>query len=297
MQQSKNTNYPSNSFGKFWMKIPLLIRAVLTGVGVSSIGIGIWILLFSNISAPLSVLTMGIVLILYWAYFSGKWKPLNTQAFRRFCRRQVYLKKRVWIWGLVAAFSLVTLLHWGFSLTFRLNEFQPEIFKTASFLNEYPVWAAWSVIIMASLVAGICEEVGFRGYIQAPLEQKYGPVAGICITSLLFVVVHLHQAWASGILLPIFVLSFMIGYLAYSTSSLLPGIIAHVSFDIVNFSYWWSDVLGTFYRKPISTTGVDNHFIISVILVLLSIITFLFAIRKLLKLKAFFSAELRSELN
>ena len=147
---------------------------------------------------------------------------------------------------------------------------------------------------MASLVAGICEEIGYRGYMQAPLEQKYGPVAGISITSLVFAVAHIHQAWASGMvgMIVIFVISFMIGYLAYSTKSLLPGIIAHVSFDIINFSYWWSDVMGTFERKPVSMTGVDNHFIITLMVVLLSIILFIGIIRQLLKLKKSDSADL-----
>jgi len=41
----------------------------------------------------------------------------------------------------------------------------------------------------------------------------------------------------------------------------------------------------TFERKPISMTGVDNHFIITVTVVLLSMVLFIVAIRKLLKLK------------
>ena len=135
---------------------------------------------------------------------------------------------------------------------------------------------------MASLVAGICEEVGYRGYMQTPLENKYGPVAGISITVIVFVVVHLHQAWMSDVLVQMTVISFLIGILAYATNSLLPGIIAHVTLDIVNFSYWWSDVAGTFERKPISMTSIDNHFIITVMVVLLSMILFTVAIRKLL---------------
>jgi len=291
MQQFKNSNYPSNVFGRFWMKVPLAVRSVMIGFGVSSLGVGIWVLLVTIIPVPWSVVAMGTILILYWMYFGGRWNPSNTQAFRRFCMRQTKLKRPVWIWGLMAAISIIILLHSSFSLTFRIYEFQPEIFKTVRYLNDYPAWAAWSIILMASLVAGICEEIGFRGYMQKPLEQKYGPVAGISITSLVFVVVHLHQAWASGILVGIFLISFMIGYLAYSTNSLLPGIIAHVTFDIVNFSYWWSDVIGTFELKPISTTGVDNHFIISAMVVLLSIILFIVAIRKLLRLKMKESAD------
>ena len=285
MQQVNKSTYPSNAFGRFWKKVPLVVRSILSGFVVTSIGVGIWVLLVTYIPVPWSIVPMGAILILYWIYFSGKWNPSNTQVFRRFCMRQINPKKSVWIWGLMAAFSIIILLQSGFSLTFRIYEFQPEIFKTAKYLNDFPAWKAWPIILMASLVAGICEEIGYRGYMQAPLEQKYGPIAGISITSLVFVVVHIHQAWASGILAGIFVISFMIGYLAYSTNSLLPGIIAHVIFDIFNFSYWWSDVIGTFERKPISMTGVDNHFIITVMVVLLSIILFIVTIRKLLKLK------------
>ncbi len=287
MQQEKKSNYPSNSFGRVWMKVPLIIRSILSGFVVTTIGVGSWVLLATYMPVPWSVVPMGAVLILYWIYFRGKWKPSNTQVFRRFRMRQIKLKRPIWIWGLMAALLIVLLVNSGGILAFRIFEFQPEIFKTARFLNELPAWKAWPIILMASLVAGICEEIGYRGYMQAPMEQKYGPVVSIAITSLVFSVAHIHQAWASGIigLTLIFAISVMIGYLAYSTRSLLPGIIAHVSFDIINFSYWWSDVIGTFERKPISMTGVDNHFIITLTVVLLSIILFIGIIRQLLKLK------------
>jgi membrane protease YdiL (CAAX protease family) len=285
MQQLKNSNYPSNAFGRFCMKVPLVLRSILIGFGVSSLGVGIWTILATSFPSVGSVVVMGMILILFWMYFSGKWKPSNTQAFRRFCIRQINLKKLVWIWGLVAAFFIVLFLHSSFTLTFRIVEFQPEIFKTLSFINDVPALQAWSAIIGISMVAGICEEIGYRGYLQKPLEQKYGPVAAISISSLVFVVIHLNQAWLVSILVPAFFISFMIGYLAYATNSLIPGIIAHVTFDIINVSYWWSDVIGTFERKPIGMTGVDNHFIITVVLVLLSTLLFIIAIRKLLKLK------------
>jgi len=287
MQQEKNSGAPSSAFGRIWMKVPLVVRSILTGFVVTSIGVGIWVLLVKNIPEPWSVVPMGAILIPYWIYFSGRWNPSRTRAFRRFCTRQIRLKRSVWIWGLLAALIIVLVVNSVGILTFRIYEFQPETFKTARFLNELPAWKAWPVILMASLVAGICEETGYRGYMQVPLEKKYGPVAGISITSLVFALAHIHQAWAGGMLgmIVIFVISIMIGYLAYSTGSLLPGIIAHTSFDIINFSYWWSDVVGTFERKPISMTGVDNHFIITLTVVLLSFILFIVSIRKLLKLK------------
>ena len=292
MQQEKISNYPSSAFGRVWMKFPLILRSILLGSGVSTLGVAIWVLMLTSVPAPWSIVPMGAILIIYWMYFSGKWNPTNTQVFRRFCMRQNNLKRSVWIWGLMGAFLTVLLLHFGLSLTFRFYEFHPEIFKTLRHLNDYPTWVAWSVIVMASLVAGICEEVGFRGYMQRPLEERYGPVISISITSLVFVLVHLHQAWASGVLLGIFGISFIIGYLAYSTRSLLPGIIAHVTFDIINYSYWWSDVVGNFEYRPISITGVDNHFIITAVVVFLSLVLFIITIRKLLKLKTVDSSDL-----
>jgi membrane protease YdiL (CAAX protease family) len=287
MQQVNHSNYPSNAFGQFWNKVPLVIRSILSGFFITSVGVGIWVLLASYVPVPWSIVFMGSILTLYWMYFSGKWYPSNTKTFRRYCTREIKLKRPVWIWGSMAALFIILFINSGGILIFRIYEFQPEIFKTARFLNDFPVWKAWSTIIMASLVAGICEEIGYRGYMQAPLEQKYGPIAGISLTSMVFAVAHIHQAWASGLLgmIVIFIISFMLGYLAYSTKSLLPGIIAHVSFDIINFSYWWSDVIGTFERKPIGMTGVDNHFIFTLMVVFLSALLFFVAIRKILKMK------------
>jgi len=286
MQQSRTSNYPSNVFGEFWMKVPLVVRSILIGFGVSSLGVSTWVVFAAFIPGPWSVLLMGAFLVFFLMYFSGKWKPSNTQVFRRFCMRQTNLKRPVWIWGLMAAFLIFIIVNASFMLTFRFIEFQPEIFKTLSFLNNLPALQAWSIVIGISMTAGVCEEIGYRGYLQKPLEQKYGPIAAISISSIVFIVIHLHQAWLGSIMVPIIPISFMIGYLAYASNSLIPGIIAHVSFDIILSSYWWSDVIGTFERKPISMTGVDNHFIIAVVVVLLSTVLFIVVIRKLLKLKA-----------
>ena len=140
MLQEKKSSYPSNAFGRFWMKVPLILRSVLIGFGVSSVGVGIWVLLVSNTPLPWSVAAMGAILILYWMYFRGRWKPSNTQAFRRKSMRLTQLKRPVWIWGLVAALFIFLFVQSGWILTFRIYEFQPEVFKTSSYLNDFPGW-------------------------------------------------------------------------------------------------------------------------------------------------------------
>ncbi len=285
MQDPTISYKASNALSRIWMKVPLLIRSIILGFGINTLGVGIWVLIFAQVDVPWSILLMSVVLFLYWKYFAGEWGPKSTQAFRRRCFRQISLDVSVWRWASSAAICAFLVIAVGWALTFRLVEFQPEIFKNARFLNDYSPWNAWSIILMASLVAGICEEIGFRGYIQVPLESKYGPLIGISITSMIFAVAHLHQAWATGAFVGIFAISFMLGYLAYSTNSLLPGILSHVSFDIVNFSYWWSDVMGTFNHKPIQMTGVDQHFIMVLAVVVISTIVFIISIVKILSNK------------
>lgn len=285
MQKQGNSTLSFSLVQKYWAKIPVIVQAISTGFVVNTLGVGTWVLAISFLPGPWSILFMALFLVFYWKYFSGNWKPKTTKRFRKFCFRQIKLPVRSWIWGLVAAGALVLFLSFGLALTFRIVEFQPEVFKTARFLENLPPWMAWAFIIMASMVAGICEEIGFRGYMQTPMEEAYGRIVAIIITSLVFVIVHLHQAWAGGILVHIFVISVMIGYLAYAANSLLPGIIAHISFDIVNFSYWWSDVAGTFQHKPISVTGVDLHFMLTATILAIALLLFVMAISKLLLIR------------
>jgi hypothetical protein len=48
----------------------------------------------------------------------------------------------------------------------------------------------------------------------------------------------------------------------YPSGLLVPGIITQSLVDIVNFSYWWSDVAGKPEYQPIAITGVDLHFVV-----------------------------------
>ena len=77
--------------------------------------------------------------------------------------------------------------------------------------------------VLAALVAGITEEVGFRGYMQVPLGKRYGPAIAITIVSIVFVLAHLNQAWAGGILIILFIISVLWGVLARVSGSLIPG--------------------------------------------------------------------------
>ncbi|MHA2139100.1 MAG: hypothetical protein ACW98G_14550 [Candidatus Hodarchaeales archaeon] len=77
----------------------------------------------------------------------------------------------------------------------------------------------------------------------------------------------------------------LLGILAYSSGSLIPGIIGHTIFDIFNWSYWWSGAADKYSIPTIFETGIDFHFILWIIILGLSIILFLSTTYKLTKVR------------
>ena len=267
---------------RFWQRIPLVIRAIVSGIFVSTIGVYAWLVIGPLIPGLWAIVVIGGVLWLYWKYFSGSWWPQSTAEARRNSFRAVKMSAAVWKWGLAAAMLIVVIWQSGMVLTFRIVEFPAEAFTAGYNLEAIPLWLAWLMVIMSSLVAGICEETGYRGYMQVPLEERYSPGVAITIISIMFLVIHLQQVWAPPVLFHLFALSVLLGILAYASGSLIPGIIAHTSLDIFNFSYWWTDVAGTFDKRPITETGIDSHFVVWVLILVASVALFSWAARKTL---------------
>jgi membrane protease YdiL (CAAX protease family) len=191
------------------------------------------------------------------------------------------LQATTWKWGLVAAALFVIIVQASFVVTFRIIPFPAEKF-TADYkiLDTMPLWIAWVVLIMGSIVAGVCEETGFRGYMQQPLEKKYGPGTAIVITSFIFMLIHLSHNWALPILPHIFFASTLLGILAYKCGSIIPGIIGHSILDIFDYSVWWSDITGGFQKQTIFKTGMDVHFVAWCLVLLLSIFIFFRSVRR-----------------
>jgi len=284
MNDSDKTRQHSDSaILRFWQRIPFVIRAIVSGLFVFAIaGSVARMVVLVLIPAPWSVVVMGGVLWAYWKYFSGSWWPKSTAEARSNSFRATELATGVWKWSLIAAMLVVVVIESGFVITFRILKFPAETWALGYDFSAVPLWLAWLLVVMAALVAGITEEVGFRGYMQVPLEKRYGSVVGITIVSIVFVVFHLNQAWAPAVLFLLFAISVLWGILAYTSGSLIPGMISHTVADIFNFSYWWTDVAGTFDRRPIAETGIDAHFVVWVLVFVASVALFCWAARKTL---------------
>lgn len=259
-----------------WNRIPLVVRAILTGFVISTIGVITWAGIGTTIPMPWSFLLMTGLLWAYLKFFSGSWGKESTRKARSARFRNIRLSRKSWILSILSIAIIVLIEQSGLVVTFRIMEFPADRFSSEyEFIKNVPVWVGWLAIIMISAVAGICEETGFRGYMQVPLEKRHPPLLSIAIVSVVFVLVHLHQAWSGPILLHIFFISVLFGSVAYYSGSLIPGIIAHFFMDICNFAFWWTDLGGQFDQNTISHTGVDTHFIIWLLILAFSIASFI----------------------
>jgi membrane protease YdiL (CAAX protease family) len=271
----------SNVFGRIWKSIPLMVRAIMVGSVVSAAGVGVWGALLGGLKAVWVIVPTIVYLWVYWKFFSGAWGRRGADVRKENCR-STRLKPYVLKKGLLLAALFVVIVQSSFVVTYRLFEFPAARF-TADYkiIDSFPVWQGWLILIMGSIVAGICEEVGFRGYMQAPMEKKYGVATAVVVTSLIFTCTHLSHTWALPILPHIFFASVLLGLIAYRTQSLIPGIIGHSILDIFDYSVWWTDITGGFTKRPIAVTGMDGHFIFWVLVFAGSLWAFFRVIRQL----------------
>jgi membrane protease YdiL (CAAX protease family) len=265
-----------NSLSITWNKLPFPLRTIFTGFLISSAGIGIWSLFINTLNPPWFILPMIPVLWIYLWFFSGKWKAKNSKTPEQVSFLSTRLSPMVWKLSIAASLLFVVIIQSSFVITFRIAGFPAEKFMADyKILDNMPRWSAWAVLIMSSVVAGICEETGFRGYMQNPLEKKYGAPTAIGITSIIFLIIHSGHSWAIAIIPHIFLASVFLGILAHRSGSIIPGIIGHSILDIFNYSFWWTDLMGGFRIPTIFKTGIDLNFLVWSFIFVISLFAFL----------------------
>jgi membrane protease YdiL (CAAX protease family) len=276
-----NTSFARPAAG-VWQRIPLVVRAIVVGILVTEVGITSWTVVLAALPPLLWLVVMPVFLGLYWLFFSGRLFGSAGREVRRECFRETALTPATWKWGLIAAALFVVVLESSIFTLFRLVPFPGEQFVRPALLEGTPTAGLWIGVIIASAVAGICEETGFRGYMQQPLEKRYGPAVAITISTGIFALLHLNQPWAITLMPAILLGSVLLGMLAYSAQSLIPGIIGHAVTDVFNFSYWWWSLVGRFDRQPVFETGVDADFLMWSGTLAASLMLYLLVVRKLL---------------
>jgi membrane protease YdiL (CAAX protease family) len=260
--------------------LPITLKAILAGFLIAAAAANIWLLLLLNLGVQLAAVIEAIFLALFIWWACGGTPPSATQAARAKAFRRGKLTFKQWSWGLTGAFFFAATVHASIVLLFRFMSYPAAAFRHGydlSFIPSMPL--QWIAVVVSAASAAICEEIGFRGFMQQPIEQRHGAPVAIFISSFFFMALHLTKAWASLGMVPIvFGAGVLLGLLAWSTGSLIPGIIGHFVMDVGLFAYWWTGIAGDFTARPISETGVDRPFLLaccvftaSLIVVLLSI--------------------------
>lgn len=271
----------------YWAKLPVTLRATVVGVLIALLPANVWPLLLLSFGLPLAAILEVIFLGLYVWWASGGGLPKRTQTVRSRDFRSGALSPAQFLWGFIAAISFAATVHAAIVLLFRFVPFPTEAFRRGydlSFIPSLPM--RWVAVVVSAISAGICEETGFRGYMQQPIEQCHGVPIAILVSSFFFSLLHLTKAWAMTGMVPIvFGAGVLLGLLAWSSGSLIPGMIGHVVMDVGLFAYWWTGIAGTFSARPITETGVDEPFLVTCVILAAALFIVLLAVWRLKQIK------------
>ncbi|HET9057083.1 MAG TPA: type II CAAX endopeptidase family protein [Chitinophagaceae bacterium] len=208
---------------------------------------------------PWSFFVVAIYIFIWLKIVSGRWIKGGSQ-FRSYNFRNVVPEKKQFNWGLITggffALSIYCLLF------LLLKSFTTSM--TLLPTKGVPFYLVLFTILTITAVAGISEEVGFRGYMQKPIEDNLGKTAAILITSVLFTVAHIKHAEFNLFVPVYFSYSCMLGLVAVYTRSLLPSIILHFLFDFMVFStfrIFGKDVI----TLQVSETGITPVYLLLIL--------------------------------
>jgi membrane protease YdiL (CAAX protease family) len=254
-----------------------ILQAILIGMAIAMVGtIPRNLLYFANMqyftAVPWAVPLVAVYMWLFWRHLNGYGPPQETSAQRRTLMRANPLSGRVWFWSLLAGTLGIVALVTGLRFVNRMVTLPEQALPD---ITQVPRYTMLALLLMAAPVAGIIEEVAFRGYMQKPIEEKYGLFVAILITGTMFGVAHLDFTL---VLWPYYVLVAAIyGTVTYLTNSILPAVVLHTGGNIFsNFDLWlhgraeWQTGSGP--STLIWQSGTDSSFVMTGLFLLAMII-------------------------
>lgn len=204
---------------KFWLAFICFVASYIIYIFSQQVLQLIFDIYFSIIISQLFFFLLPILFVSYSLSFN----------FRSIFRINRLFNFSLYIYTFILFCSLFLFIH---SLIFIQLTFLPESFKILvqehSKNTEYILRdlakdsLPWALLSLA-VVPAIVEELIFRGFLQKIFEHRYGAHLGIIYTSLIFALLHFNLLN----LIPLFLLSFVIGKIALYTNSIFPGIIIH----------------------------------------------------------------------
>jgi uncharacterized protein len=216
-------------------------------------------------SVPWAILPMAAYLAAYWAFIGGTFGPSDGAATRRETLRARPLTPSVWggaiVTGLLGFAAVLALT----AVMARLVAMPVSRIDTPAAM---PAATAIALLTMASVVAGVTEEAAFRGYMQSPIERRYGLAAAILVNGAMFGLLHLpNHPQAVAVMLPYYIaVAAVYSGLTWATDSILPGVVLHVGGDIWSLVRLWATGKAEWQRSGdvqplVWEGGVDASFL------------------------------------
>ncbi|MFN7918653.1 MAG: CPBP family intramembrane glutamic endopeptidase [Bryobacteraceae bacterium] len=174
------------------------------------------------------------VLAVYWRFLGGHLGKAATAKLRRLRLRANPVSAQGWLWSAVG-FACGFLALNGLKVV--VNTLADATPAAPPDISKLPPYAVLAYVFMISLVAGVTEEAGLRGYLQGQLEPVYGPARAILIGGLAFWVGHFLQFASKPILFFASIWYFLaaailLGVPAWLCNSIVPSVVLHALGDI-----------------------------------------------------------------
>lgn len=253
-------------------RVPRLVRLGLFAFALTVVAGGVWAVLVSiNLrttrGVPWALGPMAVLLWAMWRYLTGAWgRPVEAAARRRLARA-IAVPQRSFLAAMVAGVLSVAALSGLWLVLSQLVRIPGN--SSLQDLSGGPVTTVIPLLAMASLVSACVEEIGFRGYLQGPLESRFGSMAAVALMTVVIAPAHaLTQGWLWPVVVFYLLADTMFGCLAYLTSSTLPGIVVHTVGIFVFFTLIWP---GDQSRRLLTAGGAGPWFWVHAGLILLAI--------------------------
>ena len=262
-----------------------IASAVLAGVGVLFAGSLAWGLALAPLnlrlwpSVPWAVVPMAAYLWLYWRFVGGRLGSDEGATWRREQLRANPVRADVWpialMTGLVGFTTLLTFV----TVMARLVPMAAPAAIIAP--AGMPRGTIVVLLVMASLVAGVTEESAFRGYMQGPIERRYGLAAAILINGAMFGLLHFPNHPAETLTMLPYYLAVAAVYsgVTWAGDSILPAVVLHAGGDVWSLTRLWATGRPEWQvavpRPLVWQTGLDASIVGSLLaLVVLSAVTY-----------------------
>jgi uncharacterized protein len=154
-----------------------------------------------------------------------RWHTVHVLSYIRFARvsvLEVILAVAASLCFIQLGGCIVTFLATQLNVPDFLAQINAEVY--ASYSRPELTW----VVFVVCVAPAICEEVLFRGYVQRTLERTMG-IRSIYIVGIVFGLYHMQPLS----LITLSLLGIMIGFFSYRSKSIVPGMAAHFTNNLL----------------------------------------------------------------